>query len=199
MSRPDQRYPLTWPTGWKRTPRYSRAHSPFKIESTDRAYRELLAELDRLGARNIIISSNLKLRQDGLPYSQQPRHDDEGIAIYFRRKGKDMVLACDKFAKREANMRAITKTIEAIRGIERWGSSDMMERAFTGFAQLEAPPDIRQWWEVLGVPADTHAEVVKRAYQRLRSQHHPDNGGDATEFHAVQLAYETYLAKAGAA
>jgi hypothetical protein len=190
--RPDQRYPLAWPVGWKRTPTYLRTHSPFKIESTDRAFRELMNELGRLGARNVIVSSNLKLRQDGIPYSQQPRNDDEGIAIYFTRKGKDMVLACDKFAKREANMRAITKMIDAIRGIERWGSYDMMERAFTGFAQLEAPPDLRQWWEVLGVPENAHATNVEARYRSLRSLHHPDKGGEASEFQAVQMAHDQF-------
>ena len=192
MIRPEQRYPLTWPAGWKRIPPYQRSHSPFKDPSTDRAMRDLMDELARLGARNIIVSSNLKLRQDGYPYSQQPRNDDEGIAVYFTRKGKDMVLACDKFAKREANMRAITKTIDAIRGIERWGSSDMMERAFTGFAQLAGPMDVRQWWQVLGVSEDATEGTVADAYRRLRSKHHPDNGGDPAEFHAVQMAFEQW-------
>jgi DnaJ domain len=192
MTKPQQRYPLTWPAGWKRTPLWQRSHSPFKIESTARAFRDLMDELGRLGATNVIISSNLKLRADGYPYSQQPRTDDEGIAIYFTRKGKDMVLACDKFARREANMRAITKTIDAIRGIERWGSSDMMERAFTGFAQLEAPPDLRQWWEVLGVPEDAHSSNVEAAYRRLRSESHPDKGGNDADFQAVQKAYEQF-------
>ena len=27
--RPDQRYPLTWPAGWPRTPRWSRVRSNF--------------------------------------------------------------------------------------------------------------------------------------------------------------------------
>ncbi len=197
MIRPEQRYPLTWPQGWMRTPTHLRSHSPFKIESTARAFRELMDELARLGARNVIVSSNLDLRQDGMPYSQQPRNDDEGIAIYFTRKGKDMVLACDKFAKREANMRAITKTIDAIRGIERWGSSDMMERAFTGFAQLEAPPDLRHWWEVLGVPADAHASNIEAAYRHLRSENHPDKGGDAADFQAVKTAYDQFCRGTG--
>lgn len=185
---PDQRYPLTWPDGWPRTPTWQRGHSPFKA-TPEKAYRELVQELDRLGARNVIISSNLKLRQDGFPYANQPRHDDEGIAVYFTRKGKDMVLACDKFAKREANMRAITKTIDAIRGIERWGSSDLMERAFTGFAQLGHDSG-RRWWDVLGVASDTPLNVIETHYLRRRSATHPDRGGDAAEFAAVQQAWE---------
>jgi hypothetical protein len=187
--RPDQRYPLTWPAGWKRTPTYLRGHSPFKIESTDRAMRDLMDELGRLGASRVIVSSNLKLRQDGMPYSQQPRTDDEGIAVYFVRKGVDMVLACDKFAKREANMRAITKTIEAIRGIERWGSSDMMERAFTGFTAL-TNGSTTHWSDVLGVPENASRADIEAAYRRLRSQHHPDRGGDAERFHEIQKAFD---------
>jgi hypothetical protein len=185
---PDQRYPLAWPEGWPRTPPYRRGHSPFKV-TPDKAYRELVQELDRLGARNVIISSNLKLRQDGIPYATQPRHDDEGIAVYFTRKGQNMVLACDKFAKREANMRAITKTIDAIRGIERWGSSDLMERAFTGFAQLGHDSG-RKWWDVLGVASDAPRHVIEAHYLRRRSATHPDKGGDAAEFQAVQQAWE---------
>lgn len=186
----DQRYPLVWPAGWPRTPPGRRTDSPFKNMTTDKCFRELMDELNRLGARKIIISSNLKLRQDGMPYSQQPRHNDEGIAVYFTRKGVAMSLACDKFNKREENMRAIAKTIDAIRGIERWGSSDMMERAFTGFVQLAAPADLRQWWQVLGVGENATYAEARLAYQRLRSKHHPDNDGDAVEFNAVQVAWE---------
>lgn len=182
--RPDQRYPLTWPEGWPRTPRWARGPSPFKV-TPEKAYRELVAELDRLGARSVIISSNLKLRQDGFPYANQPRHDDEGIAVYFRRKGIDVVLACDKFARREDNMRAITKTIDAIRGIERWGSSDMMERAFTGFTALPSPVAL-SWRDVLD-PADPEG-----SYRRLRAQSHPDKGGSAAGFQRVQAAWDAY-------
>ena len=186
-ARPEERYPLTWPDGWKRTPRHATCYSPFKV-GPDKAMREMLMELDRLGARRVLISSNLKLRQDGLPYAQQPRNDDEGIAVYFVRDGKDMVLACDKYAKREANMRAITKTIEAIRGIERWCSSDLMERAFTGFTAL--PSSAESWWGVLGVEPNARPAEIEAAYRRRRSETHPDKGGDAGEFDNVQRAYE---------
>ena len=184
---PDQRYPLTWPASWPRTPDWKRGPSPFKAPPS-KAYTELTQELERLGARNVIISSNLQLRQDGIPYANQPRHNDEGIAVYFTRKGVDMVLACDKFAKREANMRAITLTIDAIRGIERWGSSDMMERAFTGFTAL--PSSAESWWGVLGVEANARPTEIEAAYRRRRSETHPDRGGSADTFDAVQRAYE---------
>jgi len=183
-------YPLTWPVGWKRTPAHLRALSQFKT-SPDKAYQGMMHELQLLGAREIIISSNLKLRQDGAPYANQPRHSDEGIAIYFKRRGKDMVLACDKFIRREDNLRAIAKTIDAIRGIERWGSSDMMERAFTGFAQLSGPIILaRPWREVLGfVDGDTvtFAEA-DRHFRDLIKGNHPDQGGDEEQFKELVAA-----------
>jgi hypothetical protein len=166
------RYPLTWPTGWKRTPTHMRRSSPFKT-SLDKAQRNVMQELDRLGAREIIVSSNLKLRNDGYPYASQPRCEDEGIAIYFTRKGKTMVFACDQYARREANMHAIGLSIAALRGLERWGASDMMERAFTGFTALPAPFN---WRDVLGfLPGELPTRaMVEAAYKRLAMDVHPD-------------------------
>lgn len=179
-------YPLTWPTGWKHTPIHLRRGSPFKT-SSDKAQRNVIRQLDLLGARQVIVSSNLKLRNDGYPYAQQPRCEDEAIAIYFRRKGKDMVFACDQYRRREDNMHAIGLSIEALRGLERWGASDMMERAFTGFAALPPPFD---WRTILGfVPSDTPTlDQVERNYRDLISGAHPDQGGDNDAFVDLNLA-----------
>jgi hypothetical protein len=179
-------FPLSWPQGWQRT-KYRKAGN-FSV-SFARARDELLAEVSRLNGRLPVISSNMQLRRDGLPYASQPSIEDPGIAVYFTYKGKQMCFACDKYTKVEANMRAIQLTISAIRGIERWGASDMMERAFTGFAAL---PDqsSESWWIVLGVAHNATRADVDDAYRRLRSQHHPDRGGDAEQFRRVQRAYE---------
>ena len=45
----------------------------------------------------------------------------------------------------------------------------------------------------LGLTYPCHVEDVKRAYRRLAKQHHPDAGGDAATFRAVQSAYEQAL------
>jgi DnaJ-class molecular chaperone len=63
----------------------------------------------------------------------------------------------------------------------------MMERAFTGFAALEHQAE--EWWDVLEVRRDASREVILANYRRLRSQHHPDKGGDPAKFHAVESAY----------
>jgi curved DNA-binding protein CbpA len=45
-------------------------------------------------------------------------------------------------------------------------------------------------YETLGVPRDATAAQVRNAYRRLASELHPDRGGDADAFRAVQEAYD---------
>lgn len=45
-------------------------------------------------------------------------------------------------------------------------------------------------YEVLGVPASATDDEIRRAYRRLLRQTHPDVGGSAERFHAVQRAWE---------
>lgn len=82
-------------------------------------------------------------------------------------------------------MQAVRKTIEALRGIARWGTGDMMEAAFTGFEALPAPTS---WRKTLGVESGASAEEVRAQYMRLRSEHHRNNNIDA--FHEVEGAYD---------
>jgi hypothetical protein len=174
-------FPLQWPVGWKRAKR--REDGSFST-SLAAARDGLMAEISRMGGRLPVLSSNMQLRRDGLPYAIQPRHEDPGVAVYFTYGGKSMCFACDRYKTVEANTQAVRKTIEAIRGIERWGASDMMERAFNGFAQLEAPSV--GWKSILDV------DDPEGSYRRLRKQHHPDIGGSADEFYRVQKAYSDY-------
>ncbi|MBF4462559.1 MULTISPECIES: DnaJ domain-containing protein [unclassified Rathayibacter] len=45
-------------------------------------------------------------------------------------------------------------------------------------------------YEVLGIAATASDEDLRRAYRRRLRETHPDTGGDAAAFHAVQLAWE---------
>ena len=138
-------YPLTWPDGWKRTlsPRVSNFRTSFTT-----ARNGLVEEIDRLGGTNVILSSNVPVRLDGLPKANFAHPTDPGVAVYFNYKKKSMVFACDRFSTVQDNVQAIRLTVADLRGIERWGASDMMERAFRGFQGHPAPP---QWWESLRV------------------------------------------------
>lgn len=196
-------YPLQWPTGRPRTDRWKREAAKFDVTFA-RARDDLVREIQLMcGGRwardpQLVISTNVALRRDGLPLAGQRAPDDVGVAVYFTRKGKQLSFACDRWLKVEHNMRAIAKTIEALRGIDRWGTGDMVEAAFTGFAALPAPGAPREWWQVLGVPQNALPSAIRDAYRALRSQHHPDRGGDAATFNEVQQAYDQAVAKGAA-
>lgn len=180
-------YPLHWPSGQPRTDRWKRARSNFNVSQMN-AQEGIFAEIKRLGGRNPIMSTNIRLRNDGLPYAQQSRIDDPGVAVYFTLKGRPMVFACDKWDQIKDNMRAIQKTIEALRGIERWGSGEMMQQAFTGFMAL--PPAEKEWWTILAVDRSMPLDIVEMSYKRLAMKAHPDNGGSHEEMSKLNAAIE---------
>jgi hypothetical protein len=168
-------YPLSWPDRWPRTESAKRQSSRFKTGFTA-AVHETLAELRRLGASNIVVSSNVPTGRGGLPLASAKRVDDVGVAVYFTLKGKQRCFADDRWDKIEDNIHAIAMTIEAIRGIERWGTSDMVEAAFAGFALLPAPDD---WRSELGNPKTR--EEAEAAYRQRSRTAHPDVPGGSHE------------------
>lgn len=127
---PEEAHPLHWPEGRARTRRRQRS----RFDVTFAQARDALSdEIHRLGGRYMVLSTNVALRRDNLPYANQPEPDDTGVAVYFERNGKQMCFACDRWDRVKDNIRAIQKTIEAMRGIERWGTGEMMDRAFSAF------------------------------------------------------------------
>jgi len=180
-------YPLYWPEG--RTRSKSHVSNPgFKMPLAA-ARDTLLAELQRLGAKKIIISTNIPLRNDGLFRADIGNAPDPGVAVYFEHKAKPMCFACDKYGHVRENVRAIALTIEALRGIERWGSSDMMERAFRGFTAI--PERAGEYWrDVFGFDKDqkvTEADI-EREFKRLAHVAHPDKGGTLEQWQLLNNA-----------
>lgn len=183
-------YPLCWTNNVNRSKDlFRRTHPSFKT-TIAKARDNLISEIKRLGGSDLIISTNLQLRKDGLLCAKNYYIADPGVAIYFKYKGKQMCFACDKWAVPEHNLQAIAKTIEALRGIERWGSGDMLEAAFTGFTALPNPAIPKTWRDILGVSTNACFADVEIAYKQLRSIHHPDKGGSAEMFNAIQRAWE---------
>lgn len=188
-------FPLAWPAGWPRTktPQRSRFDVTF-----DKARRELGWEIERMGGRYVVLSTNLPLRRDGHPYANsRPENGDAGVAVYFERKGKQMVFACDRWDRIEDNVRAIQKTIDAMRGIERWGASDMMERAFSAFQALPSPAP-RDCWAVLGIAPRSPPDEVARAYRDKAKELHPDTGGSDAAMAELNAARSAALNGAAA-
>ena len=182
-----QAYPLQWPTGWPRTRKPQRS----RFDTTLAVARDcLLDELRRLGAGDVVISTDIRTRNDGLPYANAREPVDRGVAVYFTRHGRQQCIPCDRWDRVQDNLQAVRKTIEALRGLDRWGARQIVDAAFTGFVALpESLPD--DWRSVLGVPPECKSlSEVRDRYRRRRREYHPDHGGDPEMFHAVQKAWE---------
>ncbi|WP_020208996.1 hypothetical protein [Gilvimarinus chinensis] len=208
MSEPTKS-PLSWPHWFPRTPEHKRVHGRFGKKNNQgwgrnsitlsQAIGRLLGELDRFtkpgrtyrcDPDEVIVSTNLALRLDGLPRSGQRKPEDPGVAVYFNLDGKDRCIPCDMYLRIEDNIAAIAATIEALRTIERHGSQ-MFEAAFSGFDGLPSPDHVvaRSWRDVLDYYGNDKAEA-KRAYQIARKAAHTDHGGNSDSFNEVQTAWE---------
>lgn len=192
-------YPLAWPEGWPRAK--FREYAKFSASSqtydtqTQRSVTKVryvtvadgtsrvMATLRRmgLGSDDVVISTNVVLRLDGMPRSNQSEPGDPGVAVYWQtKKGERKVMAIDRFHRVGDNLAAVAASLEALRGIERWGGGQILDRAFSGFAALPPPGQTtaRGWREILGVePAERDLAKVKDRYRRLSAVHHPDRGG----------------------
>lgn len=190
-------YPLHWPMQWPRTSEDEREWGALNKMSAGKIRLDLNHELKLLNADNVVISSNVAIRRDGLPYSNQKRPDDPGVVLYFMRNGSEVCIPCDRWMTVDANLRAIGKTIEAIRGIERWGAGDLVDAAFNGITNKALPANAivtpyqkRAWYEVLGVSQDAPKEVIVGAYRALLKVRHPDKGGTNEAFMELQAAWK---------
>jgi hypothetical protein len=193
-------YPLSWPLGhararYREDSKFGTRRGPVASQRTTLAevLKLLQLELDRLGAKNVVLSTTLELRLDGLPRGGQSMPADPGVALYFTLRGKALVLPCDKWRRVECNLMAVVKHIEATRGLERWGVGTV-ERAFEGFARLPERGTVTPWWVVLGVPSVTTEQRIEDAYRAQVRFKHPDKGGPDEEWHELNEAYEQGMA-----
>lgn len=181
-------YPLQWPAAWPRTE--IRKSAVFKV-NMNKAVDDLYNELEALGADNIVVSSNLQVRLDGRPLSKQRVQEDPGVAVYFEYEGRSQCIPCDKWTNVKDNIRAIGLTVEALRGLERWGAKEMVNAAFQGFTALpaQAGRGSEEWWQVLGLAGPTKSrDDITEAYKKAVRTAHPDGGGSDQEFQRVQEA-----------
>lgn len=213
-------YPLCWPAGWRRTSAELRERAKFgkkvanyidhwengqvvgkKRASYDKheslsiaeATRRVLEELQRMGIDrdDVVISSNLRLRLDGLPASNQAAPSDCGAAVYWRKGAGTRCMAIDRYDRVQDNLAAIAATLDAMRAIERHGGATILDRAFQGFAALPAPT---AWWQTLKLKSpDVTRDDVISAHRKLAMEHHPDRGGDAQQMASINGARDQGL------
>ena len=218
MSTTNTTYPLSWPEGWKRTKDGARVRArfskhttkyrqsfgdPSKHESYSQRGEVTIAEgtsrvigaLRAMGVHdfNTIISSNLQVRNDGLPRSGQRTPEDPGVAVYWKHKERQQVMAIDQYDRVADNLAAVAATLEAMRAIERHGGATILDRAFTGFQALPAPKDPvghRHWCDVMRFPSPSQTlEDVKARYRLMAAEMPPDAGGTDAMMAELNGAY----------
>lgn len=205
-----ERFPLAWPSGWRRTPPAARRDGTF-IETIDgenrpdgsktrreravsmgTAVARLEMQLDKLGAADLTLSTNVKINLRGLPYADQ-KPIDPGAAVYFRFKARATVLACDSYRTVAANIAALAAHIDALRRIERYGVGTI-EQALAGYKALPADT-AADWRNVFGFTSGqlvTPKQVIDAHRARAHSAH-PDKGGSDEMMQHINRAREFAL------
>lgn len=212
-------YPLDWPAGWHRTPANRRTYGKFNkkemqyrdgqpaynrtknlsiLDSIQRVLREF--ELRGIDRDDVVISSNVRTRLDGLPRSGDAAPEDPGVAVYWRDSAANKPTRCmaiDRYTTVADNLAAVAATLEAMRAIERHGSAEVIERAYSGFLAL--PEKATQpWRDVLGITAPVISRDTILAKSRdLLLANNPDQGGDRDKYEAIIEARKRALAEVG--
>lgn len=189
-------YPLHWPPGWVRSKR--RMESRYKVTFA-KSRDELVRELRLLGAKDVVISTNVPIKRNGLPYANTKEPEDPGVAVYWSQKGTPQVIACDKWRTVRDNLRAVGLAVASLRQLERTGASEILERAFRGFNALPANGLQRSWRTVLGLE-DVGAPTIDQinlAYRVKAAKKHPDVGGSQEEMIELNEAVKQARAEMG--
>jgi len=218
MKRPP--YPLAWPEGWKRTLERNRKFSRFDGSHFVRARDDIMKHLRLMNAVDGVITSDLPVKSNGMPYATG-RAEDPGIAVWWIQPkigspGSERVIACDVYRTPGENLRAIELTLGAMRGIDRWGASDLVERAFSGFTALppgsgetinaqpvEVAIDWREYFDIsasleTATDWDDLLTIVRGRHKRRALVEHPDHGGTREAFDKLNRALELAEAEIGA-
>lgn len=189
------RYPCAWPEGWDRTPPSKRRDSRYNV-SLAHAYKLLVKELRLMHAKEIVVTANIPVRRDGLPYAITSEPNDPAVAVYWvDQLGKSRVIACDHWKRVRENMRAVGFAVAALRQLERCGATQVIEKAYAGFTALAAENQVRTWRAVFGMPETwmpSETELRKR-YRQLILERHPDQGGERAQWDETMAAWNSAL------
>lgn len=214
-------YPLDWPVGWKRTKAGNRRNGQFKKMETVSgdttswkrgrsvsvfdSIERILYQLQRMGVdrQDVVISTNVRTRLDGLPRSGERAPEDPGAAVYWldgyaAPEQQSRCMAIDQYATVEDNLAGIAATLEAMRAIERHGGAEILQRTFSGFLALPEKA-MQPWRNVLGL-ADhpvISRDTILATTRDLLLKHNPDTGGNRDEYETIIEARKRALEEVG--
>lgn len=152
----------------------------------------LLYELGRLDVREVTIQLALgwgDIRRDGLPRAHaKPSHPGVVVEFEHPKLGRRVRYATDAHTLWEHNLRAIALTLEALRGVDRYGTTSRGEQYAGWQRALPAPgvPDVERGRAII------RAEGGRKG--ALRATHEDTRLSDSSytdeDFRAVQAAIE---------
>lgn len=125
------------------------------------------------------------IRQDGAPRANARPMAHPGVEVSFDSRYGRLTYATDVFDDWRDNVRAITKGLEALRAVERWGVAKRGQQ-YAGFTLLTAGPG----QEELGRELVARHGGIKEALLAT----HPDTGGaqaSTRDFAAVMMVKKT--------
>ena len=196
-NRPTQdSYPLSWPSGWKRTPPEKRERNLRYRISLRQSLEELLEELRKMvgDLGYVVLSSNIPVKKDGSQHTIGIINpEDPGVALYWFDPvaNASRVIACDAWTEVRENVRALALAVQALRQLERCRATEILDRAFQGFkAMTDGYDRTEPWWSVLEIDHGASPEEIKLAYKKQSRKHHPDLGGNATQMAKINRAYQ---------
>lgn len=183
MSRTPDRYPLAWPKHRPRTKAADRRRGTSsagnKRITLAAAFDRLEDEIERLGGKNPILSTNIEPRISGAPKANVAAPADPGVCVYFGLKGQPMTMACDTFTEVAQNIAALANHINATRRIASYGVATA-EEVLQNFAAL--PPPRAEgivpagasapvpWWTFFGVMRTAADEESIDALYRAKAR-----------------------------
>lgn len=124
---------------WTHGGEVPRKNSPFRV-SPIRTQDDLRCELAAIGVGRAVIQADLEesdIRLDGVPRANARFRSGRVVLSFEHPKAGAMSMPCGAFADLWDNLRAITKTLEALRTVDRYGVTQRSEQ-YTGWKQL--PP-----------------------------------------------------------
>lgn len=110
--------------------------------------------------------------------------------LRFELRGVSVVVSCDSQLTYRQNLRCVAFAIESMRMNEKRGIADTIRKAYL---QLDAPPEQRDPYEILGIRPDADPMIVEAAYKSMSKKgeyRHPDLGGSDEKSQELNDAYE---------
>lgn len=173
----------------------------------------LLAEVGRLNGRDLVLEVDVPeraIRIDGGLYANA-RPSSPGVRIAFESKHGPLTYGTDEFTSWQDNVRAIAKSLEALRMVDRYGVSRRGEQ-YTGWKAIgagrampsseEPTMDAELAWSTLGsytAPGDSRTiselrstatnDELRAMHRRARARWHTDRpDGDRKMWDLVEQA-----------